>query len=239
MGSGKIAEIEVKGRDSEFSGRYTQGAVVRPNLKLTGVNSTKTRAIRAVHEDSILSAVRQRTGLAFRFGFINAQPNQAESLRGTNTTNVFALIALEEQIRKMKLMRSAKALKDVRDRWRQRRQINSGPWASRDRWLGATARVPCRPRADILFVAGCFLRGTYLCYADAGDVGVASLGALVGGGLKRLRCGSFRSRQGWRTAKSSRMMARGPVVLDQGSRRGGTWASLAGRERSGGEIAVQ
>ena len=48
----------------------------------------------------ILKNDGKRPGLAFKFGFIMPNSNQARGI-GTNTTNVFALVALEEQLRKL------------------------------------------------------------------------------------------------------------------------------------------
>ena len=75
-----------------------------PNLKLTGVNSTHDTGDFALSTKiRFFQASGKRPGLALRFGFIMPNSNQARGI-GTNTTNVFALIALEEQIRKLKLM---------------------------------------------------------------------------------------------------------------------------------------
>jgi hypothetical protein len=104
MGISKIAEIELEGAVQNFLDVKSQGASFVPNLELTGVNSTHDTG-----DFTLSTKVRFRApsgkkpGIAFRFGFIMPNSNQARGI-GTNTTNVFALIALEEQIQKLKLM---------------------------------------------------------------------------------------------------------------------------------------
>ena len=103
-GISKIAEIEVAGAIQNFLDVKSQGASFVPNLQLTGVNSTHDTG-----DFSLATKIRffrpsgKRPGLAFKFGFIMPNSNQARGI-GTNTTNVFALVALEEQIQKLKLM---------------------------------------------------------------------------------------------------------------------------------------
>ncbi|HYK40497.1 MAG TPA: hypothetical protein VEU98_10740 [Candidatus Eremiobacteraceae bacterium] len=104
MGISKIAEIELEGAVQNFLDVKSQGASFVPNLELTGVNSTHDTG-----DFTLSTKVRFRApsgkkpGIAFRFGFVMPNSNQARGI-GTNTTNVFALIALEEQIQKLKLM---------------------------------------------------------------------------------------------------------------------------------------
>jgi len=104
MGISKIAELEVAGAIQNFLDVKSQGASFVPNLQLTGVNSTHDTG-----DFSLATKIRffkpsgKKPGLAFKFGFIMPNSNQARGI-GTNTTNVFALIALEEQIQKLKLM---------------------------------------------------------------------------------------------------------------------------------------
>lgn len=103
-GISKIAEIEVAGAIQNFLDVKSQGASFVPNLQLTGVNSTHDTG-----DFSLATKIRffkpsgKKPGLAFKFGFIMPNSNQARGI-GTNTTNVFALIALEEQIKKLKLL---------------------------------------------------------------------------------------------------------------------------------------
>src|SRR5260221_2081341 len=104
MGISKIAEIEVEGAIQNFLDVKSQGVSFVPDLKLTGVNSTHDTGDFALSTKiRLFQPSGRRPGLAFRFGFIMPHSNQARGI-GTNTTNVFALIALEEQIRKLKLM---------------------------------------------------------------------------------------------------------------------------------------
>ena len=104
MGISKIAEIEVEGAIQNFLDVKSQGVSFVPDLKLTGVNSTHDTGDFALSTKiRFFQPSGRRPGLAFRFGFIMPNSNQARGI-GTNTTNVFALIALEEQIRKLKLM---------------------------------------------------------------------------------------------------------------------------------------
>src|SRR5215475_9177558 len=104
MGISKIAEIEVAGAIQNFLDVKSQGVSFVPNLQLTGVNSTHDTG-----DFSLATKIRffkpsgKKPGLAFKFGFIMPNSNQAKGI-GTNTTNVFALVALEEQIQKLKLM---------------------------------------------------------------------------------------------------------------------------------------
>jgi len=101
MGVGKIAEIEVEGAIQNFLDVKSQGTSFVPNLSLTGINSTHdTGDFTLATKVRLLKNEGSRPGLAFKFGFVLPNSNQARGI-GTNTTNVFALIALEEQIRKL------------------------------------------------------------------------------------------------------------------------------------------
>jgi hypothetical protein len=101
LGVGKIAEIEVAGALQNFLDVKSRGASFVPNLELTGVSSTHdTGDFTLATKVRLLKAEGKRPGLAFKFGFVMPNSNQARGI-GTNTTNVFALLALEEQIRKL------------------------------------------------------------------------------------------------------------------------------------------
>jgi len=101
MGVGKIAEIEVAGSIQNFLDVKARGASFVPNLQLTGVNSTHdTGDFALTTKVRLLKPEGKRPGLAFKFGFVMPNSNQARGI-GTNTTNVFALLAIEEQIRKL------------------------------------------------------------------------------------------------------------------------------------------
>jgi hypothetical protein len=101
MGVGKIAEIEVEGAIQNFLDVKSQGTSFVPNLSLTGVNSTHdTGDFTLATKIRLLKNEGLRPGLAFKFGFVMPNSNQARGI-GTNTTNVFAMIALQEQIRKL------------------------------------------------------------------------------------------------------------------------------------------
>jgi hypothetical protein len=107
MGISKIAEIELEGAVQNFLDVKSQGASFVPNLELTGVNSTHdTGDFTLSTKVRFRAPTGKKPGIAFRFGFIMPNSNQARGI-GTNTTNVFALIALEEQIQKLKLMGDA------------------------------------------------------------------------------------------------------------------------------------
>jgi hypothetical protein len=104
MGISKIAEIELEGAVQNFLDVKSQGVSFVPNLELTGVNSTHDTGDFALSTKVRFRAPSgKKPGIAFRFGFIMPNSNQARGI-GTNTTNVFALIALEEQLQKLKLM---------------------------------------------------------------------------------------------------------------------------------------
>jgi len=101
MGVGKIVEVEVEGAIQNFLDVKSRGTSFVPNLSLTGVNSTHdTGDFTLATKVRIFKNEGKRPGLAFKFGFIMPNSNQARGI-GTNTTNVFALVALEEQIRKL------------------------------------------------------------------------------------------------------------------------------------------
>ena len=101
MGVGKIVELEVAGSIQNFLDVKSQGTSFVPNLELTGVNSTHdTGDFTLATKIRILKNEGKRPGLAFKFGFIMPNSNQNRGI-GTNTTNVFALLAIEEQIRKL------------------------------------------------------------------------------------------------------------------------------------------
>ena len=101
MGVGKIVEVEVEGAIQNFLDVKSRGTSFVPNLSLTGVNSTHdTGDFTLATKIRILKNDGKRPGLAFKFGFIMPNSNQARGI-GTNTTNVFALVALEEQLRKL------------------------------------------------------------------------------------------------------------------------------------------
>src|ERR1700757_4520653 len=101
MGVGKSAEIEVQGSIQNFLDVKSQGTSFVPNLSLTGVNSTHdTGDFTLATKVRLLKNDGLRPGLAFKFGFVMPNSNQARGI-GTNTTNVFAMIALQEQIQKL------------------------------------------------------------------------------------------------------------------------------------------
>ncbi len=101
MGVGKIVEVEVEGALQNFLDVKSQGTSFVPNLSLTGVNSTHdTGDFTLATKIRLIKNEGKRPGIAFKFGFIMPNSNQARGI-GTNTTNVFALVALEEQIRKL------------------------------------------------------------------------------------------------------------------------------------------
>jgi Putative MetA-pathway of phenol degradation len=101
MGVGKIVELEVAGSIQNFLDVKSQGTSFVPNLELTGVNSTHdTGDFTLATKIRILKNEGKRPGLAFKFGFIMPNSNQNRGI-GTNTTNVFAMLAIEEQIRKL------------------------------------------------------------------------------------------------------------------------------------------
>jgi hypothetical protein len=104
MGISKIAEIEVEGAIQNFLDVKSRGASFVPDLSLTGVNSTHDTGDFALSTKvRFLKPSGKKPGVAFRFGFIMPNSNQARGI-GTNTTNVFAMIAMEEQLQKLKLM---------------------------------------------------------------------------------------------------------------------------------------
>src|SRR4029077_7653271 len=101
MGVGRIAEIEVEGSIQNFLDVKSQGTSFVPNLSLTGVNSTHdTGDFTLATKVRLLKNDGLRPALAFKFGFVMPNSNQARGI-GTNTTNVFAMIALQEQIQKL------------------------------------------------------------------------------------------------------------------------------------------
>lgn len=104
MGIGKIAEIEIQGAIQNFLDVKSRGTSFVPNLELTSVNSTHDSGdFTLATKIRLLKAEGKRPGLAFQFGFVMPNSNQARGI-GTNTTNVFALIALQEQIRKLTVL---------------------------------------------------------------------------------------------------------------------------------------
>lgn len=104
MGVSKIAEIQIEGAIQNFLDVKAQGTSFVPDLKLTGTNSTHdTGDFSLSTKVRFLKAEGKRPGLALKFGFIMPNSNQARGI-GTNTTNVFALLAIEEQIRRLRLM---------------------------------------------------------------------------------------------------------------------------------------
>ncbi len=101
MGVGKIVEVEVEGAIQNFLDVKSRGTSFVPNLSLTGVNSTHdTGDFTLATKVRVLKNEGKRPGIAFQFGLVMPNSNQARGI-GTNSTNVFALVALEEQIRKL------------------------------------------------------------------------------------------------------------------------------------------
>jgi hypothetical protein len=101
LGISKIAEVEVQGAIQNFLDVKSRGTSFVPNLQLTGPSSTHdTGDFSLATKVRLLKAEGKRPGLAFKFGFIMPNSNQARGI-GTNTTNVFAMLALQEQIRKL------------------------------------------------------------------------------------------------------------------------------------------
>ena len=103
MGIGKIAEVELQGAIQNFLDVKSRGASFVPSLQLTGVNSTHDTGDFALSTKiRILGEGKVRPSLAMRFGFIMPNSNQARGI-GPNTTNVFALVALEKHLKGVKL----------------------------------------------------------------------------------------------------------------------------------------
>lgn len=101
MGVGRIAEIEVEGAIQNFLDVKAQGTSFVPNLSLTGVNSTHdTGDFTLATKVRLLKNEGWRPGLAFKFGFVMPNSNQARGI-GTNATNVFAMLALQQRIRQL------------------------------------------------------------------------------------------------------------------------------------------
>src|SRR5882672_8896861 len=91
MGVGKIVEVEVEGAIQNFLDVKSRGTSFVPNLSLTGVNSTHDTGDFALSTKiRIIKPSDKKPGLAFRFGFIMPNSDQARGI-GTNTTNVFAM----------------------------------------------------------------------------------------------------------------------------------------------------
>jgi len=107
MGVGKIAEVQLEGAIQNFLDVKSQGASFVPALTLTGPNSTHDSGDYAMSTKvRILPERGKRPSLAVKFGFILPNSNQARGI-GTNTTNVFALVALEKHIYKLKVWGNA------------------------------------------------------------------------------------------------------------------------------------
>ncbi|HYA97868.1 MAG TPA: transporter [Methylomirabilota bacterium] len=103
MGVGKLVEVQLSGVIQNFLDIKAQGVSFAGPLQLSGANSTHdvgdfalATKIRLVGESG------KRPGIAFEFGFIMPNSNQAKGI-GTNTTNVFALVALEKHLKGVQL----------------------------------------------------------------------------------------------------------------------------------------
>ena len=107
MGVGKIAEVAVEGAIQNFLDVKSRGPSFVPNLQLTGANSTHDTGDFALSAKvRLMSESGVRPSLAFRFGLIMPNSNQARGI-GTNTTNVYALGAIEKHIHKLKVFGNA------------------------------------------------------------------------------------------------------------------------------------
>lgn len=103
MGVGKIIEVQLEGAIQNFLDVKSRGASFVPALALTGTNSTHDTGDFALSTKiRILPESGKRPSLAIRFGFIMPNSNQTRGI-GANTTNVFALVALEKHIKGVKL----------------------------------------------------------------------------------------------------------------------------------------
>ncbi len=103
MGVGKIAEIQLEGAIQNFLDVKSRGASFVPALQLTGTNSTHDSGdFSLATKIRLLPESGKRPGVAFQFGFVMPNSNQARGI-GTNTTNVFALLALEKHLKGVKL----------------------------------------------------------------------------------------------------------------------------------------
>jgi hypothetical protein len=104
MGVGKIVEFQLQGVIQNFLDIKSRGVSFVGPLQLSGANTTHdygdfslATKIRLIEEGE------KRPGVAFEFGFIMPNSNQARGI-GTNTTNVFGLVALEKHLKGVKLM---------------------------------------------------------------------------------------------------------------------------------------
>jgi hypothetical protein len=107
LGLGRAVEVALDGTVQNFLDVKSRGASFVPNLQLTGVNSTHDVGDFALSTKiRIFGEEAKRPSLAFRFGFIMPNTNQARGI-GLNATHVFALVPIEKHIHKLKLFADA------------------------------------------------------------------------------------------------------------------------------------
>jgi hypothetical protein len=107
MGIGKIAEIQIEGAIQNFLDIKSRGASFVPVLQLSGANSTHDIGDFALSTKiRFLPESGKRPGLALQFGFVMPNSNQSRGI-GTNTTNVFAVVAIEKHLKGVKIFGNA------------------------------------------------------------------------------------------------------------------------------------
>lgn len=95
LGIGKMIEVQLSGAAHNFLSVKQQGASFT-TVQLTGVNSTHdTGDFSLSTKIRIFGESSRRPALAFQFGFVMPNSNQARGI-GTNTTDVFAGIILQK-----------------------------------------------------------------------------------------------------------------------------------------------
>lgn len=107
LGLSHAVEVGLDGTVQNFLDVKSRGPSFVPNLQLTGVNSTRDVGDFALSTKiRMLGEEGKRPGLAFRFGFIMPNTNQARGI-GLNATHVFALVGAQTHVRKLKLFGDA------------------------------------------------------------------------------------------------------------------------------------
>ena len=100
MGVGKIIEVQLEGAVQNFLDVKKQVAGITP-ITLTGPNSTHDVGDFALYTKLRLwGETSRRPAVAFRFGFLIPDSNQARGI-GTNTTNIFAALIAQKHFWKL------------------------------------------------------------------------------------------------------------------------------------------
>lgn len=107
LGVGKLAEVQIEGSIQDFLDIHSQGISQVSPLQLSGATSTHDTGDYSLSAKlRVFSEKGKRPGLALKAGFTLPNSNERRGI-GTNSTNVYAIVAVGKQWKGVKLFGNA------------------------------------------------------------------------------------------------------------------------------------